>query len=119
MMRGYNVNTRKKRHIHGKGWLLLFVMVFVLSHGQQIQAEEYGTESQSGTEQTADGALSEEFLEASEEGEIQLDYTQGSYDIVDAAGLLSESGYLGGKYRMECICNHHGRCPWNECQRVC
>ena len=40
MMRGYNVNTRKKRHIHGKGWLLLFVMVFVLSHGQQIQAEE-------------------------------------------------------------------------------
>ena len=90
MMRGYNVNTRKKRHIHGKGWLLLFVMVFVLSHGQQIQAEEYGTESQSGTEQTADGALSEEFLEASEESKIQLDYTQGSYDIVDAAGLLSE-----------------------------
>lgn len=90
MMRGYNANAKKKRHIHGKGWLLLFVMVFVLSHGQQIQAEEYGTESQSGTEQTADGTLSEEFLEASEEGEIQLDYTQGSYDIVDAAGLLSE-----------------------------
>ena len=67
MMRGYNVNTRKKRHIHGKGWLLLFVMVFVLSHGQQIQAEEYGTESQSVTEQTAGNVI----LPANADGDVR------------------------------------------------
>ena len=87
---GTDAATKSKRGIHGKALLLLLVIFFVFSGTQQIKAEEYSTESQKVTEQTSGSALSENMQEASEDGATQLGYTQGSYDVVDAAGLLSE-----------------------------